>query len=75
MGMSDTTGFILYCVIYGLVWVLPMVGYGVHRYGCSVGKSDLWDTHFKPYAKLTITGDFAKNSSPQMQNMRRLVMQ
>ena len=49
MGMSDTAGFILHCVIYGSVQVLPMPGYGVHGYGCSVGKSDLWVTCFKPY--------------------------
>jgi len=35
--MSDTAGFILYHVIYGLVQVLPMAGYGIHGYGCSVG--------------------------------------
>jgi len=46
--MSDTTGFILYCVIHGSVQVLPTVGYGVHRYGCGVGKTDPWVTHFKP---------------------------
>src|SRR5882724_11481349 len=44
-------GFILHCVIYGSVWVLPMAGYGVHGYRCSVGKSDPWVTHFKPYAE------------------------
>jgi len=60
VGVSDTTGFVLYCVIYGLVRVLPMVGYGVvrvlpmvgygvHRYGCGVGKSNPRVTRFKPY--------------------------
>src|SRR5882724_8309068 len=49
MGMSDTAGFVLHCVIYGLVWVLPTVGYGAHGYGCGVGKSDPWVSHFKPY--------------------------
>ena len=47
--MSDTMGFILHCVIYSLVQVLPTVGYGVHGYMCGVGKSDPWVTHFKPY--------------------------
>ena len=49
MGMSDTAGFVLYHVIYSLVWVLPMAGYGIHGYGCGVGKSDSQVTHFKPY--------------------------
>ena len=31
--MSDTMGFVLYCVIYGSVQVLPMVVYGVHGLG------------------------------------------
>ena len=48
--MSDTACFVLYCVIYSSVWVLPTVGYSVHGYGCNVGKSDPWVTHFKPYA-------------------------
>ena len=48
MGVSDTAGFILYCVIYGSVWVLPVAGYGVHGYGCGVGKSNPQVTHFKP---------------------------
>jgi len=48
MGVSDTVGFVLYHVIYGLVQVLPMAGYGVHGYGCGVGKSNLQVTHFKP---------------------------
>ena len=47
--MSDTTGFILHHVIYSSVWVLPTVGYGVHGYGCGVGKSNPWVTHFKLY--------------------------
>ena len=47
--MSDTVGFILHYVIYGLVQVLPAAGYGVHGYRCSVGKYDLHVTCFKPY--------------------------
>ena len=49
MGVSETVGFVLYHVIYGSVWVLPMAGYGVHGYGCGVEKSDPWVTRFKPY--------------------------
>ena len=48
MGISDTVGFVLYCVIYGVVQVLPMVGYSVHGYGYSVGNSNLQVTCFKP---------------------------
>jgi len=48
MGISDTVGFVLHHVIYSSVQVLPMAGYGVHRYRCGVGKSDLRVTHFKP---------------------------
>src|SRR5882724_1664122 len=47
--MSDTAGFVLHHVIYGSVQVLPTVGYSVHGYRCSVGKSDPWVTCFKPY--------------------------
>src|SRR5882724_479084 len=54
MGMSDTMGFILYHVIYGSVWGLPMVGYSVHGYRCSVGKSDLQVTHFKHIDRLVV---------------------
>ena len=34
-------GFVKYHVNYSMVWVLSTMGYGVHRYGCSVGKPDL----------------------------------
>jgi len=52
MVMSDTVGFVLYCVIYSSVQVLPTVGYSVHRYRCSVEKYDLQVTHFKPWGNL-----------------------
>ena len=53
--MSGTMGFISYCVIYGLVRVLPAAGYGVRGYGCRVGKSDPQVTCFKPYKYKRIT--------------------
>jgi hypothetical protein len=34
---------------YGTVRVLPAMGYGVHGYGCGVGKPDLWYTRVQPY--------------------------
>ena len=50
MGISDTVGFVLYCVIYSLVWVLPVVGYSVHRYGYGVGNSNPQVTCLNPWA-------------------------
>ena len=40
---------------YGLVSVLPTTGYGVHMYGCGVGKSDPQYTHVQPYEQLDET--------------------
>jgi len=62
MGMSDTTGFILYHVIYGLVQVLPTAGYSAHGYRCSVEKSDLQVTCFEPcgFPTLEISRKFEK---------------
>jgi len=52
--MSDTMGFILYHVIYGSVWVLPMVGYGVHGMGA------VWEnlTHGLPVLNPSSSADF-----------------
>ena len=42
-------GFVRYHVNYGTVWVLPATGYGVHGYGCGVGKPDPRYTRVQPY--------------------------
>jgi len=34
--------------------VLPVVGYGVHGFGCGVGKANPGVTHGKPYKKLLV---------------------
>ena len=49
MGTKGTAGFKSYRRNYGLVRVLPGTGYGVHGYGCGVGKPDPQVTRSKPY--------------------------
>jgi len=34
--------------------VLPIVGYGVHRFGCGVGKANPGVTRGKPYKQLLV---------------------
>ena len=48
MGISDTAGFVLYCVIYGSVRVVPAAGYGICGYGYGIDKIDPRVTCFKP---------------------------
>jgi len=70
VGVSDTTGFVLYRVIYGWVRVLPMAGYGVHGYRCGVGKSNPRVTRFKPYSLQTpYIHHLTLQSSSQRSNM------
>jgi len=53
--MKSNHGYQRYCRFHGtprnlqVTTVLPVVGYGVHRYGYGVGKPDLQVTRFKPY--------------------------
>ena len=42
-------GFTAHRNFYGLVCTCTRHGYGVHGYGCSVGKPDLRVTCIKPY--------------------------
>ena len=45
MGKRYTAGFMAYCENYGSVCTCTCHGYGVCRYGCRLGFSDLWVTH------------------------------
>jgi len=42
MGNHNTMGFVGCHMIYGLVWVLPIMGYSVYGFGYGVGKADPW---------------------------------
>ena len=48
-GTQHTAGFIAHYMIYGLVWVLPSCGYGVHRFRYSMRKPNPQVTYIEPY--------------------------